>query len=969
MAFVGIAMAVGVGVALASNKAATPVRATGEEWASTTDTFERVSSLSSGDKVIIVAANYAKAMGAQGTNLRNTAAITKNQAGTELTVNTASTVALFTVGETTFSEDPVFTFHDGSGYLNDNSQTKSGNNQNYLTTVSDLDTESGKTHWAVTFSNGVASIVAKGQRVGTGRYTMSYNYNNGSDRFSCYTGIQGTGQLSIFRKVESSAEVDTVAASIKSGTYYTGTALSASDFNVTVTWTGGKADTHPTEGFTWTVNGVANGTLSEGNNSVILTFGGVPSDAFNVVGTTIHATGVSITEATASVAIGRTITLHGSVTPANAVETISWSSNKEGVATVNSSGVVTGVAEGSATITATANGYTDTCTVSVITAPDVEIGGTTLRNVNSYADSSTDVTVNGITFAYTQIMTTAANTGKMQIAKSNNGFWNTSALGRFIKAVEVSVDTNDVNVYFGTSIMTSSAGTAYNVSDDDGVKTVTPASNTYQYLRIETGNSYAKVNYVNIWYAPFVPSVELEEDSFTFTETTEGYIENDVTTSHFSGAVEFSFESSDSDVLDANDIIEDDGTITIAKSDIAPGETTVTVTATYLSESASADFAITCNAATRNLLSIAITTASSDTELEKGGKFTITDLVVTGTFDAVPLTADVTEECTFTIDDKEYTPGTTTLTAAGTFTVEVSHSDLPLAEPKTYSITVFESAKLTLTPALNGDSFTYSDTKTPSIDVDLNGGLSSSFDMETYGLSKQDSNMQMNPTKGTYIKNTTAVPGEILRIEMDWTGNNPGTNATPSIYFSDSYMASKPASGGTTATASASNTVTAASGKYYFFLDGTTLGAWTQLTELRIIYKETIQGPTKNFADEYLHMNTYSENLGYCNDISNHYYLTAKAAYNDLTSDQQTAFASLTSAKARYEAWAVANNDKAPYDGNDEVVTKIHAAGSAAFGNQSVDSNLPLIITFVTIGTVAAAGGFFFIQHKRRSED
>ena len=78
-------------------------------------------------------------------------------------------------------------------------------------------------------------------------------------------------------------EVDTVSASIKDGTYYVGDQLSASDFNVTVTWTLGKDATHPTSGFTWTVNGDDNGTLIEGNNSVILTYEGVNSTPFNVV--------------------------------------------------------------------------------------------------------------------------------------------------------------------------------------------------------------------------------------------------------------------------------------------------------------------------------------------------------------------------------------------------------------------------------------------------------------------------------------------------------------------------------------------------------------------------------------------------------------------------------------------------------------------------------------------------------------
>ena len=198
-----LAMVIGVGVGVA-NKQAKGAYAENEIFASTSDTFELASSISAGDQIIIATKNYSKAMSIQGTNLRSTAAITKSQEGNTATVDADDSVVLLTVGTATISNVSYFTFNDGSGYLNNNSQTKSGSNQNYLTTVDSLDTTGGKTHWTVSFSDGVASFVSKGQRVGTGRYTMSYNYNNGNDRISCYQGIQGTGQLAIYKKVNTS---------------------------------------------------------------------------------------------------------------------------------------------------------------------------------------------------------------------------------------------------------------------------------------------------------------------------------------------------------------------------------------------------------------------------------------------------------------------------------------------------------------------------------------------------------------------------------------------------------------------------------------------------------------------------------------------------------------------------------------------------------------------------------------------
>ena len=227
------------------------------------------------------------------------------------------------------------------------------------------------------------------------------------------------------------AEVNEVIASIKSGTYVTGSTLSASDFNVTVTWTGGKADTHPTEGFTWTVNGAVNGTLNEGDNNVYVTYQGVDSASFVVEGTTIHAESVNITEENADVAAGDTVELNASITPANAVDTICWSSSNESVATVNNSGVVTGVAPGSATITASANGHSDTCDVAVFERIDFTdksynvkkpaaaqseastalVGKYTINLLNSYNDNN-----GGTTYAYLMFGSKDLSTGNTLVS-------------------------------------------------------------------------------------------------------------------------------------------------------------------------------------------------------------------------------------------------------------------------------------------------------------------------------------------------------------------------------------------------------------------------------------------------------------------------------------------------------------------------------------------------------------------------
>ena len=79
---------------------------------------------------------------------------------------------------------------------------------------------------------------------------------------------------------------------------------------------------------------------------------------------------ISLNKTSANLAIGGTVELSANASPSDAVDkTVTWSSDKTSVATVNATtGVVTAVAEGTATITATANdgsGTKATCSVMV----------------------------------------------------------------------------------------------------------------------------------------------------------------------------------------------------------------------------------------------------------------------------------------------------------------------------------------------------------------------------------------------------------------------------------------------------------------------------------------------------------------------------------------------------------------------------------------------------------------------------
>lgn len=115
---------------------------------------------------------------------------------------------------------------------------------------------------------------------------------------------------------------------------------------------------------------------SDGGSNDIVTlsteFKVADSDTIDVQETPdeVPATGVTVTPATTSLAVGATRQLTGAVLPADATNKAgTWTTSDATKATVNSSGLVTGVAAGTATITFTSSdgGFTGT-TAATITA-------------------------------------------------------------------------------------------------------------------------------------------------------------------------------------------------------------------------------------------------------------------------------------------------------------------------------------------------------------------------------------------------------------------------------------------------------------------------------------------------------------------------------------------------------------------------------------------------------------------------
>lgn len=150
-------------------------------WILVTD----ASSLQAGDKVIIVARDYDRAMGTtQNTNNRNAIEITKNTANNTCTIT--DNVQQLTLQQG--NESGTFAFYTGAGYL-----YAASSSDNYLRTESTL---SNNSSWKVSIaSDGTATIVAQGTNTNN-----NIRYYQDSYLFSSYpSSSTGTRMTCIYK--------------------------------------------------------------------------------------------------------------------------------------------------------------------------------------------------------------------------------------------------------------------------------------------------------------------------------------------------------------------------------------------------------------------------------------------------------------------------------------------------------------------------------------------------------------------------------------------------------------------------------------------------------------------------------------------------------------------------------------------------------------------------------------------------
>ena len=168
----------------------------------------------------------------------------------------------------------------------------------------------------------------------------------------------------------------TVSVNTGLTTQLTATVAPANATNQTVTWSSGSTSV-ATVSATGLVSGIAPGTAT----ITATTQDGLKTSTSLVTVTNVPVTGVTVSPATATVNVGLTSQLTATIAPSNATDkAVTWSSSNTAAATVSATGLVTGVAVGSATITVTTHDGAKIATCAVtITNIVVPVTGVTLN--------------------------------------------------------------------------------------------------------------------------------------------------------------------------------------------------------------------------------------------------------------------------------------------------------------------------------------------------------------------------------------------------------------------------------------------------------------------------------------------------------------------------------------------------------------------------------------------------------------
>ena len=219
----------------------------------------------------------------------------------------------------------------------------------------------------------------------------------------------------------------------------------------TITWTSSNSSVASVNS-----NGLIT-ALAAGTTAITATVGGKSASCVvSVNQSNIPVTGITLDQTSVTLTEGQSITLIATVSPANATnKTVSWNTSNGSVATVDQNGKVTAVAQGNATITATAGYYSASCAVTVQqnviavtsvtlnkTSLPLKVGESETIIATVKPDNATDKTVTWTSSAAS--VATVDNSGKVSAIAVGTAFI-TATAGDKNATCEVTVTANNIS--------------------------------------------------------------------------------------------------------------------------------------------------------------------------------------------------------------------------------------------------------------------------------------------------------------------------------------------------------------------------------------------------------------------------------------------------------------------------------------------------------------------------------------------
>jgi uncharacterized protein YjdB len=293
-------------------------------------------------------------------------AATVNAAGLATGVATGSTTVTASVGSVSATAKLTVTAKTLTAIAVSpaTASVAAGVTQQFTATATYSDSSTANVTTAATWTTASASVatigsggLATGVAAGTTNVTASMG------------GMSATAALTVTAKTVTSIAVSPAPASIAAGLtlQFTATATysdnSTANVTATATWTTTNASAA-----TITSGGLATG-VAAGSSTITAALSGVSGSATLSV-TAKPVTSIAVTPGTASFAMGATQQFTATATysdgsTGNVTTTAGWAAANTAVAIIDSSGLATGVASGSTSVTATLGGVSGTASVSV----------------------------------------------------------------------------------------------------------------------------------------------------------------------------------------------------------------------------------------------------------------------------------------------------------------------------------------------------------------------------------------------------------------------------------------------------------------------------------------------------------------------------------------------------------------------------------------------------------------------------